>query len=135
MGVIRAEAEGREPEPITNRPGLVPRNDKIMHVIGFMESVLCRRSDDFRKKAQPVAADGNGTELGGSEAVGPLVMIRAGMPVVASRQRGSTVLASLGRAPALQVLAQLTTPRLLHGTSRVMNSTFRDGQRQRALRQ
>ena len=43
-----------------------------------------------------VAAGGNGTELVGYEAVGPLVMIRAGTPVAAALQRRTTRIGALG---------------------------------------
>jgi hypothetical protein len=47
-------------------------------------------------KRHGVAAGGNGKERVGSEAVGPLVMIRAGTPVAARPQPGSTRIGALG---------------------------------------
>ena len=74
------------------------------------------------KRQHGVAAGGNGRELVGSEAVGPLVMTRARTPMAAALQRPATRIGALGEDRPPIGIGSTDRPRLVR-----VCSSRRDG--------
>ena len=89
---------------LADRSLALPLSDPRVHDLAIAGSPIQKHG---------VAAGGNGTELVGSEAVGPLVMIRAGTRVAAPPQRGTTRIGALGEGRPPIGIGSTDRPRLL----------------------